>query len=59
MIIKAAEKHQIDLSKSIMIGDKLSDILHCSYLKYYIKNKAEHPDCYENFEEMSKAMLNL
>ena len=59
MIIKAAEKHQVDLSQSVMIGDKLSDILKCSYMKYFIKNKAVHPDCYENFVSISRAISNL
>lgn len=59
MVVKAAEKYQIDLSKSIMIGDKMSDILKCSYLKYFIKNNNEHPNCFESFEEMTKAISNL
>lgn len=59
MVIKAAEKYQIDLSKSIMIGDKMSDILNCSYLKYFIKNNNEHPDCFKSFEEITHAILKL
>jgi len=59
MVIKAAEKYQVDLSKSIMIGDKMSDILKCSYLKYFIKNNNEHPDCFKSFEKMTQAILKL
>lgn len=59
MVIKAAEKYEVDLSKSIMIGDKMSDILKCSYLKYFIKKESEHPNCYNTFEEISQSILEL
>lgn len=36
MMLEAAKKHQIDLSKSIMIGDKVSDIVKVSGPEYLL-----------------------
>lgn len=59
MIIKASEAYNVDLSRSLMIGDKISDILNCSYLKYFIKNINNHPNCYKSFKEISIAISKL
>ncbi len=52
MALKAACDHKIDFSKSVMIGDKLTDILKTSFLSYFIINDNNHPHCHANFEEV-------
>lgn len=42
MLYEARDKYQIDLSKSIMIGDKQSDVLDCSELKYFLLEGKYH-----------------
>ncbi len=62
MFLKAAERFNIDLTKSIMIGDKESDIIKLPYLKSYIlKGNYEINDSipvYKSFEEILEAITN-
>lgn len=59
MALKAAEDHGVDFSKSIMIGDKLTDILEVSFLKYFILKDEAHPNCYKSFEDMIDPISKL
>lgn len=42
MMVEAAKKHNIDLSKSIMIGDKISDLIELSGPEYLLV-KGQYP----------------
>ncbi len=62
MFLKAAERFNIDLTKSVMIGDKESDRIKLPYLKSYIlKGNYEiknNLNVYGSFEEILKAILD-
>jgi D-glycero-D-manno-heptose 1,7-bisphosphate phosphatase len=58
MMIKARDKHNIDLSKSIMIGDKESDVLNIdgpTYIivegNYNLSNLKDHATLVKNLED--------
>jgi len=61
MFLKAAERHNIDLFRSVMVGDKESDVIRLPYLKCFIlKGNYEFKnlkDYYNNFDEILEAIL--
>jgi D,D-heptose 1,7-bisphosphate phosphatase len=62
MALLAADKHNIDLAKSVMIGDRDSDRLELPYLHSYIKRGKYGNDpslkTYLNFDEILEAIKN-
>lgn len=63
MMMEAAEKHDIDLQKSIMIGDKLSDLIELAGPEYLlIKGHYPLEDCPKNikiFDSLSDIEIYL
>lgn len=61
MLLLAAEKHSVDLPKSIMIGDRDSDRINLPYLKSYILRGVyeikDEADSFGSFDEIFWAIL--
>ncbi len=62
MVLAAADKHFIDIAKSVMIGDKESDRIHLPYLRNYILRGHYDVDeslgVYSDFDEILEAIKN-
>lgn len=60
MVLQAADKHCIDIAKSVMIGDKASDVLEIPYLRTYllrgIYDLKNQSNAYDSFDEILKML---
>lgn len=55
MLIKACQKHKINLRQSIMVGDKASDNFHIHGLRFYLLKSQyceQHPNLIQSFDEI-------
>ncbi len=61
MFLKAAEKYNVNLFESVMIGDKESDVIALPYLKSYILKGSYElkglSNVYKNFDEIFEVIL--
>ena len=63
MLLRAAEKYPINLEESLMIGDKITDILHLKGLRYNLI-KGAYPlegasaQCFQSHEELVNYYLS-